>query len=97
MLQVNWGRNTSPKLAYDNYEEDIRPWQRYVCSYESHLTNIIDKILDNDSQHISDTVVVDAIDMSTMVNSKGNKLADRPDTCQEVLFSSKHTKDNNEM
>ena len=85
-----------PKLAYDNYHEDLHSWQRHGCSRESHLINVIDKIIDNDSQGMTNNVAVDTMDMSPVADSMGENPVDHPNVSHDMTLSNGHTKDGNE-
>ena len=37
--------SSNPTLAYDNYCRDIQTFDHYKCSYEEHITDIIDKLM----------------------------------------------------
>ena len=37
--------SSNPTLAYDNYCKDIQTFDHYKCSYEEHITDIIDKLM----------------------------------------------------
>ena len=37
--------SNNPTLAYDNYCKDIQTFDRYKCTYEAHITNIIDELM----------------------------------------------------
>ena len=37
--------SSNPTLAYDNYCKDIQTFDHYKCSYEKHITDIIDKLM----------------------------------------------------
>ena len=85
-----------PKLAYENYCADLCSWQRNGCSYESHLTNIIDKIIDGDSQCVIDNVTLDTMDISVVVDSMDNGLDGNMGILHGMALSNGHTKDGSE-
>ena len=51
-LRLNMDQN--PKLQYYNYCKDQQVWQYYKCDYVTYMTKIIDALLDNDNQEITD-------------------------------------------
>ena len=63
------------------------------CSFECHLINVIDKIIDNDSQCMTDNVAVDTMDMSTVVDLMGKNPVDHPNIFHDMTLSNGHTKD----
>ena len=62
-----------PKLTYDNYYQDLRSWQMHGCSYESHVMNVIDKIIDYDNQNETDNMAVDTMDIPLVATSNKNR------------------------
>ena len=42
------------KLTYDNYCKDQQVWQYYQCDYVTYMTKIIDALIENDNQKITD-------------------------------------------
>ena len=85
-----------PKLAYNNFHEDLRSWQRHGCSHESHLISVIDKIIDYDNHGMTDNVAVDTMDMSPVADSMGENLVDHPNASHDMTLSNECTKDGNE-
>ena len=51
-----------PSLAYHNYCKDLQSWQLNGCSYEAHIVNILDKMIENMDKYMADEVMVDTMD-----------------------------------
>ena len=43
----------NPRLVFENYVKDMETFENYGCSYEDHITNTIDSIIQSDD-HITD-------------------------------------------
>ena len=53
-ITLNSDINHNPKLVYDNYCKDQQVWQYYICDYITYMTNIIDDLIGNADQEITD-------------------------------------------
>ena len=85
-----------PKLACENYCDDLHSWQSHGCSYESHFVNITDKIMVNDNQWVTDNMTMDTMDMSGLSDSIGKNADHDTDILNKVTLSSEHMEDNSE-
>ena len=54
----------NPRLVFENYVKEMETFENYGCSYQDHITNIIDSIIQCDD-HITDNHHIDPLYMST--------------------------------
>ena len=53
-VDLGLNMDQSPKLAYNIYCKDQHVWQYYKCDYITYMAKIIDALIDNDNQEITD-------------------------------------------
>ena len=46
-VDIQITENNNPQLAFENYVKDLKTHEYHGCSYEDHITNIIDAIIDS--------------------------------------------------
>ena len=74
--------SNNPTLAYDNYCKDIQILDHYKCTYEEHMTHVIDELilaadldLDNEFNQHSQELICFQRDIPSIIDSNGNNFA----------------------
>ena len=62
----------APEVVYDNYLKDLHSWKNHGCSYESHVADMIDEIIDKANEAMLDTDRVDTMDTLLEVTPSDN-------------------------
>ena len=71
--------DSSPRLVYENYRKDITAYEKYGCSCEDYITNIIDKMIQGDNTDIGNYQISRS---DTNIKTLQNSLELDKDTCE---------------
>ena len=91
-MDLGSSMNQNPKLTYDNYCKDQQVWQYYQCDYVTYLTKIIDALIDNDNQEITDHDIKHDNDLGEQISQQDSPKGITPSENKSKELSDRKTK-----
>ena len=83
----------APELVYDSYLKDLHSWKNHGCSYESHVVDMIDEIIDKVNQVTFDINRVDTMDTLLTVTPSDKNLEKTTCRSHDLTRSVNRTKE----
>ena len=91
-MDLGSSMNQNPKLTYDNYCKDQQVWHYYQCDYVTYITKIIDALIDNDNQEITDYDIKHDNDLGEQISQQDSPKGITPSENESKELSDRETK-----